>query len=92
MIIRISGEGQYRLDADAARHLNEIDNELVRLVAGGDEAAFYSRFRELIEWVRRRGERVSADEIVASDVIIPPPDITFEEARKVFRGEGLVPG
>lgn len=92
MIIRISGEGQYRLDSDAARRLNEMDNELVRLVEAGDEAAFYSRYRELIEWVRNRGERVSADEIVASDVIIPPPDITFEEARKVFRGEGLVPG
>ncbi len=92
MIIRISGEGQYRLDADAARRLNEMDNELVRLVEAGDEAAFYSRYRELIEWVRSQGERVSADEIVASDIIIPPPDITFEEARKVFRGEGLVPG
>jgi len=92
LIVRISGEGQYRLNADAARHLNELDNELVRLVEARDEAGFYTRFRELIEWVRSRGERVPADEVVPSDVIIPPPDLTFEEARKVFRGEGLVPG
>jgi len=92
LIVRISGEGQYRLNADAARYLNGLDNDLVRLVEAGDEAAFYTRFRELIEWVRSRGERLPAEELAPSDVIIPPPDLTFEEARKVFRGEGLVPG
>ncbi len=92
MIVRISGEGQYRLGDDAARRLNELDNELVRLVQAGDEAGFQARFKELVEWVRSQGQRVPADEVVASDVIIPPPDVSFEEARNVFQGEGLVPG
>jgi 23S rRNA A2030 N6-methylase RlmJ len=92
MIVRISGEGQYRLSDEAARRLNELDNELVRLVESADEAGFRARFRELIEWVRSQGQPVPPDELVASDVILPPPDVTLEEARSVFQGEGLVPG
>jgi hypothetical protein len=34
---------------------------------------------------------VPDDELVVSEVIIPPPDLTFEEARAEFTGEGLIP-
>ncbi len=92
MIVRISGEGQYRLNDEAARRLNELDNELVRLVETGDEVGFRARFKTLVEWVRSQGQPVPPDEIAASDVILPPPDVSLDEARSVFRGEGLVPG
>ena len=32
------------------------------------------------------------DELAASDLILPPPDISLEEARAEFTGEGLIPG
>ena len=31
------------------------------------------------------------EEIVGSDVIIPPSDLTLEEARELFSGDGLIP-
>ena len=37
------------------------------------------------------GNAVDGDELVESDVILPPRDITFEEARGEFTGEGLIP-
>ena len=32
------------------------------------------------------------DELAESDVILPPPDISLEEAAGEFTGEGLIPG
>lgn len=92
MIVRISSEGQYRLDNDYLDRLNEIDNKIVDRVAKGDEPGFAKLFQEMITFVHEKGEPVGADELVESGVILPPPDISFEEARNMFEGEGLVPG
>ena len=35
--------------------------------------------------------RSDDDELVESDVIMPPRDVSFEEARGEFTGEGLIP-
>jgi len=35
---------------------------------------------------------VDDDELHGSDIILPPPDLSVEEARKAFQGEGLIPG
>jgi hypothetical protein len=29
---------------------------------------------------------------VASDIILPPPDVSLQEAKSAFQGEGLIPG
>jgi hypothetical protein len=41
--------------------------------------------------VRAKGKVVADDEIETSDVILPPSDISFEEASSEFTGEGLIP-
>lgn len=91
MIVRIATEGQYRLpDADADR-LNELDNEAVAAVDAGDEDGFHAAFEQLIELVRSEGEPLGGDELEESDIILPPPDLTFVEAGEQFTGEGLIP-
>ncbi len=91
MIVRIASEGQYRLpDADAER-LNELDNEAVSAAAAGEEARFQTLFEDMLRLVEQDGEEVPADELVESDVILPPRDVSFEEARHDFTGEGLIP-
>ena len=38
------------------------------------------------------GERLPADELTSgSDAIVPPPDLSLEEARELLTGEGLIP-
>ena len=91
MIVRIATDGQYRLpDEDAAR-LNELDNEVVRAVEGGDKMRFAELFADMLDLVRRDGERLADDELVESDVILPPADTSFAEAADDFSGDGLIP-
>jgi hypothetical protein len=40
MIIRIMGEGQYRVDSCLLDDLNKIDNKLVEHVSKGDQKKF----------------------------------------------------
>jgi len=91
MIVRISSEGQYRLDSSYLDHLNSIDNDIVAAIAGGDRAKFNVLFRSLLSLVREHGEPVAEDELVESQVFLPPPDTTFEEASELFIADGVVP-
>ena len=91
MIVRIATEDQYRLpDADAER-LNELDNEAVAAVEAGDEDRFHEVFEEMLQLVRRDGHKLNEDELEESDVILPPPDLSFTEAGHEFTGDGLIP-
>jgi hypothetical protein len=91
MVIRISSEGQYRLASSYLDRINEIDNQIVEAIAGGDRDAFSKLFNELLALVRSHGERVPDDVLVESQVVLPPPDISFDEAAELFVAEGLVP-
>lgn len=90
MIVRISGEDQYRL-ADGDGRLNELDNAVVAAVEADDERRFTSSFAALLDYVRGAGEPLDEDELAASDVILPPADLTLAEAEGDFTGDGLIP-
>jgi hypothetical protein len=92
VIVRIATEGQYELTESDAEVLNELDNQAVVACESGDEETFAKAFKELIDFVRKNGAPVPEDRLEPSEVIIPPPDISFEEARAEFSGEGLIPG
>ena len=91
MIVRISGEDQYRLADDDAARLNELENAVVSIVDAGREDGFAQAFGELLDYVREHGTPVGDDEIESSDVILPPSDVSFTEAGREFTGEGLIP-
>ncbi|MFL5839095.1 MAG: PspA-associated protein PspAA [Thermoleophilaceae bacterium] len=91
MIVRIAGEGQYELPDDDAARLNELDNEAVAAVEAGDESRFTELWEQMLELVQRDGSAVPDDELLESDVILPPRDISFEEAAGEFSGDGLIP-
>jgi len=91
VIARIATEGQYRLEEEDAEALNGLDNDVVAAVESGDEDRFHELFEQMLELVRRAGTPLGEDELEESDVIIPPPDISFVEASAEFTGEGLIP-
>jgi hypothetical protein len=91
MIVRISGEDQFRIDESLHAQLNQLDATLVQAVEAGDEEAFKAAFSALLDFVRSNGAVVDDDEIETSDLILPPDDITFAEAGEEFTGEGLIP-
>lgn len=91
MIVRISGEGQYRLPDGDAERLNELDNAAVAAVEAGDEQRFAELWGQMLDLVAADGEALADDELAESDVILPPRDISFAEAQGEFTGEGLIP-
>jgi hypothetical protein len=91
VIVRISGEGQFKLPDEDAERLNELDNRAVASVEQGDETGFKELWSQMLEIVASDGNAVDADELVESDVIMPPRDISFEEAKAEFNGDGLIP-
>jgi hypothetical protein len=90
MIVRLMGEGQYELDKMHLDEINTIDNALVKIVDRGDEDNFKVEFRRLTETLRKYGKKIPDDVLKPSDVIIPPEDLTLEEAKKIFKGDGLI--
>jgi hypothetical protein len=91
VIVRISGEGQFRLPDEDEERLNELDNRAVSAVEQGDETGFRELWSQMLELVANDGNALDDDELVESDVILPPRDVTFEEAKGEFTGEGLIP-
>ena len=92
MIVRILTEGQYNLPGAYLDDLNAIDNQLVELVEEENRADFGPLLKKMLDLVREKGTPVPVDELVESDLVLPEPDITLEEAGELFTGEGLLPG
>jgi hypothetical protein len=91
MIVRIMGEGQYRLADEKLDALNAVDGNLEKAVSAGDEAAFQTSFAALLEFVRS-GDKVPDDELHDSDAILPPGDSSLAEMRELISGDGLIAG
>ena len=91
MIVRILTEGQFDLPGSFFDDLNALDNKLVEVVEMADVDQFSTLLKEMLDMVRDNGKPVPLDELVESDVVLPAPDITIEEAGDLFTGEGLLP-
>ena len=91
MIVRIAGEGQFQLPDEDRERLNELDNRAVNAVEQGDERGFRELWSQMLELVAADGNAIDGDDLVESDVIMPPRDISFAEAKAEFTGEGLIP-
>ena len=91
MIVRILSEGQFQLPDNVAERLNDLDNEAVAAVEAGDESRFRELFGEMLDLVTSGGSEVPDEELLESQVIIPPRDLSFEEAQTEFTGEGIIP-
>ena len=90
MIVRIMGQGQYKIDRSLVERLNSIDNHMVDHITKGDKDGFRRDLAKLISVVKEKGETLDPVDIVQSDIIVPPEDLTLEEAEKIFSGYGLI--
>jgi hypothetical protein len=90
VIVRVLGEGQWRVDDGLRARLNELDEQVAAAVEAGDEAALRKGLAALAEAVRT-GEPLAAGDLSASDAIVPPEDLSLAEARELLSGDGLIP-
>lgn len=92
-IVRIMGQGQFMIDNKILKKLNQIDNSIVQLVSNDrtDNTEFKKRLSELTDIVEKNSKQLDPKEIVQSDIILPSTDLSIEEAKRLFQGEGVVP-
>ena len=89
--MRLMGEGQYRIDDGIREKLNELDDAAIAALEANDEPRLDGCLDEMWVLVRSQGSPLAAEELVESDVLIPPSDLTLEETRELFSEDGLVP-
>jgi hypothetical protein len=91
MIVRLLGDGQFRVDDSLLARLNDLDGQIEKAVAGGDERALWSGLQALAETVRENGKKLADDDLSPSDAIVPPEDLSLEEAKELMQDEGFIP-
>lgn len=82
MIVRILGENQYRLDERHMQHIALLDNRLLEAAHADDHQNFALLLHRLVKLIHVYGQRLLDEELVASDLIVPSPDMTLHEAKK----------
>jgi hypothetical protein len=90
VIVRISGTGQFELDDQAVRRLDELDTALTEAYAAADDERFRACLQATVTFVQESGTRVADDRVIGSDVIIPPDDSSLDDARDYMTDEGLM--
>jgi hypothetical protein len=91
VIVRLMGEGQYRVDDSVRERLDALDDQAMAALEASDETELDKRLEEMFALVRAEGEPLPDDDLSASDVIIPPSDLTLEETRELISHDGLIP-
>lgn len=95
MIVRILGEGQYRLSDAELDILNALDDAVEAAARAGDAPELRRALIRLLDEVRTQGEELDADLLIDSDLILPDADSSVDEVRS-WMGEdasysGLLP-
>ncbi len=93
-IVRIMGQGQFRINEDTVRRINEIDDAIVQILQNeskSDDLEYRAKITEMVQTIKSKGQRLEDKELVESDIIVPDTDISIDEAKKVFQGEGIIP-
>jgi hypothetical protein len=91
MIVRLMGEGQYRLSDDDVERLNELDDQAHAAVEADDEPKLDGLLDDMWALVQSKGERLPDDDLSPSDAVVPPSDMTLEETKRLLSPEGLIP-
>jgi len=91
MIVRLMGEGQFRVSDDLRERLEALDDEALASLESEDEGELDAKLDEMWALVRSEGERLPDEELTPSDAVIPPSDLTIEETRQLFSDQGLIP-
>jgi hypothetical protein len=92
MLVRILGEGQFRLPAEALDQVNRLDAEVETALGSADETAFRAALDGLLAKVREVGQPVADDALEESDVVLPFADASPDEVRELLGDGGLLPG
>src|SRR5215472_14415442 len=90
MIVRIPGEGQWEIHGEMLDDLDRCDQALIQALHDADASGFEAAIGEMTRSVRTHGRRLSPEELVESDLVLPPADATLEEIEPLFVNEAVL--
>lgn len=95
MIVRILGEGQYRLNDEELDMLAALDDDVEAAAKAGDAEWLQRALVRLLEEVRTQGTPLDPDLLIDSDLILPDAETTVEQVREWMGNDesftGLLP-
>ncbi|GAA3931799.1 hypothetical protein GCM10022244_45660 [Streptomyces gulbargensis] len=92
MIVRIMGEGQWKLADSHFAELNALDDELLAEMESGDEDGFRRTLGALLDGVRKVGVPLPDDSLEPSELILPAAGASLDEVREMLTDDGFFPG
>ena len=101
IIVRVSGQGQFKVNRETLDRINDIDNSIVSLFENIDtdvddnsiksnQKELKEKIIEIINLIKTNGMSLDDKEIIQSQIMIPNPDISIDKAKMIFRGEGII--
>jgi hypothetical protein len=92
VIVRLlGGGGQYEVSEEVVSKLNALDDQAMEALERSDEEELDGLLAQMADLVEGEGRRLPDDDLSASDLVIPPPDLSLEETRALFSEQGLIP-
>ena len=93
--IRVLGSGQFKIDLNTVKEINQIDNEIVALLQNNENndivrKEFDEKIRKIYDKINEKGKLIEFTEIIPSDIIIQGPGIDLKKARELFQGTGVI--
>jgi hypothetical protein len=88
------GQGQFRINGDTIKTINGIDDAIVQILQNeskADDQEYRAKVAEIVQTIKSEGQKLEDKELVESDIIVPDTDISIDKAKKVFKGEGIIP-
>ena len=86
IVVRIQGEGQFRLASSYKDQLDGYDKNVVSAIDTGQPAGLKQSVHDVIAFVKSHGLAVPDSENAASQVVLPSEDLTLDEAKKIMGG------
>lgn len=87
IVIRIHGDEQYRLEASLRPSLDEFDHRLVAAVRDNDDAAYHAALKDVVAFVKSKGQALPHGDLSASEIILPGDDMSLADVTAMLQRE-----
>ncbi|MDA8207456.1 MAG: PspA/IM30 family protein [Actinomycetota bacterium] len=87
MVIRIAGEGLYRVPTSIKPALDALDSAMDTAIEHNEAKSFSTCTAQLANLIATSGTKLDENEIVKSDLVVPSQDMTIDEAKQLLAAD-----
>lgn len=87
MVIRIAGEGLFRVPTSIKPALDALDSAMDTAIQHNEAKSFATCTAQLASLIATSGTKLDENEIVKSDLVVPSQDMTIDEAKQLLAAD-----